>query len=100
MKALASIIINRYGLRRDIMRNLLISGTIVILLSAWPAAAQQPQNIPERGSTMDRVERDLGSPAEKVPAVGDPPISRWRYADFTVYFEHDRVLHTVSYRRP
>jgi hypothetical protein len=27
--------------------------------------------------------------------VGDPPISRWVYDHFTVYFEYDKVLHSV-----
>jgi hypothetical protein len=30
-----------------------------------------------------------------VPAVGEPPISRWEYTGYTVYFEHDLVLHSV-----
>jgi len=34
----------------------------------------------------------------KKAAVGDPPISRWEYADFTVYFEYDRVVHAVLKR--
>jgi len=28
-------------------------------------------------------------------AVGDPPISRWEYNGFSVYFEHDLALHSV-----
>jgi hypothetical protein len=44
---------------------------------------------------MERVEQLLGAPQERLPPVGDPPITRWRYPEFTVYFEHDRVLHTV-----
>ena len=31
----------------------------------------------------------------KVPAVGKPPISRWEYPGFVVYFEHDHVIHSV-----
>jgi hypothetical protein len=27
--------------------------------------------------------------------VGDPPITRWVYDRFTVYFENDRVIHSV-----
>ena len=31
-------------------------------------------------------------------AVGEPPISRWVYADFVVFFEYDRVIHAVIKR--
>ena len=32
------------------------------------------------------------------PALGNPPITRWDYPQFSVYFENDRVLHTVLAR--
>lgn len=32
--------------------------------------------------------------------MGQPPISRWSYPDFTVYFENDLVLHSVRDDRP
>jgi hypothetical protein len=51
---------------------------------------------PTRGATMARVENNFGTPLSKQPAVGDPPISSWEYPDFTVYFEYDRVLHSVD----
>jgi hypothetical protein len=53
---------------------------------------------PLRGSTQAQVEAKYGSPVTKKAAVGDPPISRWEYADFTVYFEYDRVIHAVLKR--
>ena len=51
---------------------------------------------PARGATMARVERNFGAPLSKKGAVGDPPIASWEYADFTVFFEYDRVLHSVE----
>jgi hypothetical protein len=42
------------------------------------------------------VESTYGSPNSKVPAVGDPPISRWEYGDFIVFFEYDKVIHSVN----
>lgn len=51
--------------------------------------------IPSRGMTMEQVEAKFGAPANKISAVGNPPISRWEYPGFVVYFERDRVLHTV-----
>jgi hypothetical protein len=51
---------------------------------------------PTRGMTQARVEQAYGTPASRQGAVGDPPISRWDYADFVVYFEYDKVIHSVS----
>jgi hypothetical protein len=50
---------------------------------------------PARGSTMESVKAKFGAPTEEVPAVGQPPISRWEYPGYVVFFENDRVLHTV-----
>jgi hypothetical protein len=51
---------------------------------------------PKRGSTMAEVEKHFGTPVEKHPTVGQPPITRWDYAGFSVFFEHDRVIHAVA----
>lgn len=58
---------------------------------------------PPRGITMDQVLARYGEPAERVAPVGGdrpqhPPITRWVYGDFTVYFEHDKVIDTVANR--
>jgi hypothetical protein len=53
---------------------------------------------PHRGSTMTQVESQYGAPSNRHAAVGNPPITRWDYPQFSVYFEHDRVLHTVLVR--
>jgi hypothetical protein len=50
---------------------------------------------PARGMTMDQVASKFGAPVTKVPAVGNPPISRWEYPGFVVYFEHEHVIHSV-----
>jgi hypothetical protein len=55
--------------------------------------------VPLRGMSMQLVENRFGAPLEKIPAVGQPPISRWVYADYTVYFEHQYVIHTVLKRK-
>lgn len=53
---------------------------------------------PKRGSTQASVESKYGRPNSTQAPVGDPPIERWVYADFVVYFEYDRVIHTVAKR--
>jgi hypothetical protein len=50
---------------------------------------------PARGMTMHSVEAKFGAPDQRHEAVGQPPISRWDYHGFTVYFEKDRVIHAV-----
>jgi len=51
---------------------------------------------PARGITMASVEKKFGAPAEKHPAVGKPPITRWDYPTFSVFFEYERVIHAVA----
>jgi hypothetical protein len=52
---------------------------------------------PARGSTMSQVETQYGAPQSKHDAVGKPPITRWDYANFSVYFENSRVIHAVAH---
>jgi hypothetical protein len=60
-----------------------------------PAAAVER---PKRGSTMSAVQSRYGEPVTRHGAVGQPPIARWDYAQFAVYFENDRVRHAVIVR--
>lgn len=60
------------------------------------AAAERP----DRGSSMATVQSRYGEPTTRHAAVGNPPITRWDYPQFAVYFEHDRVLHAVLVRNP
>jgi len=62
------------------------------------AATFEQAGKPTRGMTQARVEANFGSPSAMKAAVGEPPISSWEYADFVVFFEHDRVIHAVSKR--
>ncbi|MCK7597302.1 hypothetical protein M0G74_08465 [Microbulbifer sp. CAU 1566] len=49
-----------------------------------------------RGKKQEQVTSELGEPLNIQGPVGEPAITRWEYADFYVYFEFDRVLHTVK----
>jgi len=51
---------------------------------------------PSRGMSMARVAAVWGEPEAKRAAVGDPPISRWEYGDFVVFFEYEHVVHSVA----
>lgn len=57
-------------------------------------------SLPVRGTNMENVEHIFGTPLEKHEAVGKPPITRWDYADYAVYFEYNLVLHTVMKSAP
>jgi hypothetical protein len=51
---------------------------------------------PARGMRMSDVEQKFGAPTTRHPTVGQPPITRWDYPAFAVFFEHDRVIHAVA----
>lgn len=53
---------------------------------------------PSQGMNMARVEQKFGPPMQKLPAVGEPPITRWQYGEFDVFFEYDKVIHSVINR--
>lgn len=53
---------------------------------------------PTRGMSQESVQAKFGSPQSTVAAIGDPPISRWEYAEFVVFFEYNLVIHSVTKR--
>ena len=65
--------------------------TLLIERSARAEAAA----LPTRGSLKSTVEAQYGAPDEKRDPVGQPPITRWVYPAFSVYFEYDHVITSV-----
>lgn len=61
-----------------------------------PAAPEASGERPTRGMSMEKVEAVFGAPAQRVAPVGEPPITRWEYPGFVVYFEHHLVIHSVA----
>jgi len=55
-------------------------------------------NLPDNGLSMDEVSARFGEPSNKNAAVGDPPITRWDYDRFSVYYEYELVLFTVLHK--
>jgi hypothetical protein len=45
---------------------------------------------------MATVEAKFGAPQTRHPAVGKPAITRWDYANFSVFFEGERVIDAVA----
>lgn len=52
-------------------------------------------DLPTNGQSKSDVEARFGAPEVKHDPVGDPPITRWQYGDYSVYFEYDLVLFSV-----
>ncbi len=89
---------------------------LAILLPSLPAAYADvlempvadngaPVSKPYKGSTMKAVLHSFGSPSKKYAPVGgssrhQPPITRWDYPGFSVFFEHDHVVDAVVPGRP
>ncbi len=51
--------------------------------------------VPKNGMTKEEVIAKFGPPQNRKAPVGDPPITRWEYSGFYVYFEYNLVLHSV-----
>lgn len=72
-----------------------LSGAETISTDVGLAVKNTDVNTPSRGMTKDQVASKFGAPVSKVPPVGKPPISRWEYPGFIVYFEYEHVIHSV-----
>jgi len=86
----------------------------LFLLATGPAAADvllldSIQSVPaiqtpQTGTSMASVRQAYGAPQTEHPAVStdggpqQPPITRWDYNGFSVFFEHDHVVHSVVHR--
>lgn len=68
-------------------------------IGATPGDTQSVDK-PQRGMTMDQVSSQYGEPSQKLAPVGDPPITRWIYPQFTVTFERQYVIDAVVPRKP
>ena len=69
-----------------------------------PVGQQAPQNQdlprPTRGMSEAAVLERFGLPESRSDPVGDPPISKWTYPGYTVYFESGTVIHSVLTHTP
>ena len=78
---------------------------VAFMLSAGSVAAdvllieevreRMQRDLPANGLTKDQVEQRYGAPGERRAPVGEPPISRWLYEDYSVYFENELVIESV-----
>ncbi|SNS84115.1 MULTISPECIES: hypothetical protein [Pseudomonas] len=59
--------------------------------------ASQVQSLPRRGESRSSVLDRFGLADEEHKPVGQPPITRWDYREFSVYFEYDHVVDSVRH---
>ena len=54
---------------------------------------------PTHGQNQETVKSQFGQPLAVYGPHGEPPITRWDYENFSVYFENDSVIHSVRKHR-
>ena len=89
-----ALILVAFGANADVLRMEKLNRTVVM---------EEPITMmptPYRGLTKTQVRNSYGEPQITYPAVGDPPITRWDYEGFHVFFEHNLVLHSVIPNKP
>ncbi len=74
---------------------LAMAETIKLPVGSQSTKTQQLE-LPQTGVSKTQVKSQFGEPRKENPAKGKPPISNWEYAEFTVYFEYDHVIHSVA----
>lgn len=62
---------------------------------------EETMALPARGLTMGQVQARFGAPSDRMDPRGGqkqqwPTINRWRYPNFVVYFEKDKVIDAVA----
>ena len=73
------------------------AGAETLIVDGQVQVVKCASTCPRRGITMRQVERSFGAPLKRFPAVGKPPITRWDYPAFSVFFEYNRVIHSVAH---
>lgn len=61
---------------------------------------QSIANLPHKGESKRAVLERFGLADEEHPPIGQPPITRWDYRSFSVYFEYDHVIDSVLHHQP
>lgn len=72
----------------------LTAETILVPVASQAPELQQVER-PTRGASKMQVEQKFGKPQEWTDPTGNPPITRWEYETFNVFFEYDHVIHSV-----
>lgn len=57
-------------------------------------------DLPQRGQSQRAVLERFGLADKQHAPTGQPPITRWDYREFSVYFEYDHVIDSVLHHQP
>lgn len=71
---------------------------LIDVIDESPVNSSEGLPRPSTGQSMQTIRQRFGEPLNVTPWVGDPPITRWTYNNFTVYFEHELVITSVVHR--
>ncbi|BFM16363.1 hypothetical protein R50073_25460 [Maricurvus nonylphenolicus] len=75
-------------------------GDVIKVPVGQQASDKQHIQRPTLGMSKEQVERLFGEPQSWQDPKGEPPITRWEYQDFVVYFEGNFVIHSVVKTSP
>ncbi len=70
-------------------------GDVIKVPVGKQADSKQHIQRPTLGMNQEQVEKQFGAPLSKKAPKGTPPITRWEYDMFVVYFENNIVIHSV-----
>ena len=90
---------NKWTIVLTALLGLGMAGPFIMTSAVSAQTIAQSATGPGRGMSMQQVETRYGEPSHRYASVGDPPITRWEYADFVVYFEYRYVIHSVSKKK-
>ena len=90
------------------MPRLLLLLALLLSMSAYAETLQIPLgqqgagglSLPQLGESQSAVLERYGLADVEHPSVGNPPITRWDYREFSVYFEHKHVINSVRHHQP
>jgi hypothetical protein len=84
-----------------VMASITVKADVLLMdaIAAAPPNSSSGVIRPQRGATMPEVFAAFGEPEQTREAIGEPPITRWVYPKYTVYFEYQSVIDVVLHRQ-
>lgn len=70
-----------------------------VVMPAGSQGSHHATSTPNRGMIESQVLERYGQPSASSNSVGHPPITIWQYPNFSVYFEFNKVIHTVVHAK-
>jgi hypothetical protein len=74
-----------------------VSADVLLIdaINQAPINSEEGLPRPKRGLSMNQVRQRYGQPTSEYPQIGEPPITRWDYGNYSVFFEYQYVLTSV-----